>query len=222
MSALTFDVELTVTELAALNAAPVRPDVQAEINLALLSDWACARHGVPERVGLLAAKAVREAAVEKRLLWQPRSLRFCPICRKDPGYVKYKSGPRKGESNLNRPRVLRGVEMAARFIRIEGSVTIGGCVECVDGAAPIIRELLRDVPAELPEPLNPDGRKLKRHARRRCSACGWTGHEGQMGRLPAVFGGHYPGKCPSCGAKNKPFARDEIETLKGYELEVLS
>jgi hypothetical protein len=39
-----------------------------------------------------------------------------------------------------------------------------------------------------------------------------------MGKLHAMMGGYYPGKCPKCGVENLPFGRTIIETTSGYSL----
>lgn len=70
---------------------------------------------------------------------------------------------------------------------------------------------------QLPAALAKPGAPLwTRHSNRRCTKCGWEGHEGEMGRLMTLMGdGYYPALCPECGAGDRLFSRD-VETRDGF------
>jgi hypothetical protein len=112
---------------------------------------------------------------------------------------------------------MSGVDLHDSFVIMSGHASIGGCLECVQACLPTLRQLLSDVAAELPKELRNEVSALhKRHRNKKCSACGWAGHEGQMGDMPAIMGGSYKGKCPQCGAENLPLGRTIIETVDGF------
>jgi hypothetical protein len=77
---------------------------------------------------------------------------------------------------------------------------------------------LKDVVAEVPKSLTGHDPKWLRKRNQKCIQCKWEGHEGQLKPLPALMGGYYPGECPSCGAKNLLFGRDNIESAEGYAI----
>lgn len=211
-------VTLTDDELVRLDQH-VRPEVQEAVNAARARitarvAWPNLR---PEVAGLV-ADVVTEAETNGRLIYQRRGLRRCSLCGTGAGYVPFKSGRRKGQPNYDRPRMLDGIEFAARFVTIRGSVRVGGCAECVAPAVPVIVESLRGVKAERPDVLTAEGEpRWKRHNNRRCGSCGWEGHEGEMRRSRTLMGdGTYPSGCPACPAENHPFGRTVIEIAEGY------
>ena len=171
----------------------------------------------PRQAGLI-ADAVSEARLAGRLVWHHRRLRYCPLCEKHGGYALYKSGPRKGRPNYDRPLSMPGIELAYRFVTIEGSVAMGGCQDCIRPVIPHLKAALVGVPAALPDMLVTEGaQRFNRFDNRRCTACGWTGHEGEMGRRRTLFDdGTYPATCPSCNAENRPFGPRIIETVDGF------
>jgi hypothetical protein len=161
------------------------------------------------------ADVVNEARIHGQLVWQTDLVAYCPLCRKVGGYHEYKSGPRRGERNLRKPRRFQAVNLAHRFVRVAGHITLGGCLECVVKALPTLRSALVDVPVQLPGPLLTDGEaRWARHPCVRCTVCGWEGHQGEMGRRPTIFGdGTYPAVCPDCGAENG-LGRTPVQTVR--------
>ena len=83
---------------------------------------------------------------------------------------------------------------------------------------PVLAEALRDVDCEVPAKLRAEGApKRVRYQNRRCTECGWEGHEGQMIREQTVLGdGTYPAGCPSCRASNRFLGRTLVEIVDGY------
>jgi len=84
---------------------------------------------------------------------------------------------------------------------------------------PTVGPWLATVPAELPTQLRAEGTfAWVKDVHRHCKHCGWTGGTSKLGLLPAVLGGQYPGKCPSCGDEQRPLGERFIETLDTYDL----
>lgn len=177
-----------------------------------------ARPDLAPRAAGLIADVVREANANGEVVMWSRRMRHCPICNRYAGYAKFKSGMRRGESDPKRPLVYQGWEFAPRFVTVDLRVTLGGCKDCVDPLLPDIAEALRGVVAEVAPRLRAEGEPVRiKQDRRRCTACGWHGHEGEMGRKRTMMGdGTYPATCPSCGAENNPFGRTVIEREDGF------
>lgn len=211
-------VTLTDDELVRLDQH-VRPEVQEAVNAARARITArVAWPNLRPAIAGLVADVVTEAETNGRLIYQRRGLRRCSLCGTGAGYVPFKSGRRKGEPNYDRPRMLDGIEFADRFVTIVGRVAVGGCTDCVTPAVPVIVESLRGVKAELPDALAAEGEpRWKRYANRRCTSCGWEGHEGEMRQARTLIGdGFYPSGCPACSAENRPLGRSVVEYVEGY------
>lgn len=149
------------------------------------------------------ADVVAEATINGELVWQNERLTSCALCGRDDGYVPYKSGPNRGRPNYDRHRTFAGVNLAYRFVRVQGRAALGGCSDCVASVVPTLQQALRPVPAQLPTQLVSGDVRWVKWANVRCSQCDWTGHEGQMGKARTLMGGgFYPASCPSCGATN--------------------
>jgi rubrerythrin len=70
---------------------------------------------------------------------------------------------------------------------------------------------------EVDEKITGHPNRFTRYQNRKCSKCGWFGHEGQMGRRRTMFGdGYYPAQCPSCNAVNEAFGLAVIAIEPGY------
>jgi hypothetical protein len=210
-------LKLTDPEIVLLDGK-VRDEVQPEVDAAKARLDAIEDHpDLPDHLARFVADAVTEARANGRLVWHHDRIRSCPLCGRYGGYAKFKSGPRRGQSNTNRPLSFNGVELARRFVTMEGHVTLGGCVECVETAEPTLRDALRGVEAQVPDRLRADGEpKRVRYALRRCTECGWEGHEGEMGRRRTIMGdGTYPAACPSCKALNE-LGRAPVERRDGF------
>lgn len=165
-----------------------------------------------------------EAQREGRLVFQRRDMRWCQVCNKqpDPPYVPYKSGPRRGQPNYDKPRVLHGIELADRFVRIQHHVTLGCCEECWERLGDEARASLVGVDAELPNALYTTGPRYQKYPKRHCTVCDWEGDESQMGRQRTLLGdGPYPAVCPSCGHVDT-FGVHKIETIDGFAIKTRS
>jgi hypothetical protein len=213
---VTTSVALTDAELALLNGR-CSDKVQAEVNGALARIEAAGRYDLPHDLAGLIADVVTEARNEGRIIHRPARLSYCRWCKTSAGYALFKSGPRRGRRNLNRPLTLSGIEMAVRFVRVENHVRLGACSDCMAIVRPSLITALADVQAEVPDALAAEGRPAwKRYDNRHCTVCDWTGHEGQMGKLRTLIGdGWYPGKCPSCGHEDG-FGSRKIESRDGF------
>lgn len=177
--------------------------------------------GLNQEQAELVANAVLEAEKSGKLIYHHRSLRSCDVCKKSGGYATYTRNSRyhrKGEKNHDRPLSFSGIELADRTIRMEGRAAVGCCNSCFNAVKPALLEALASVRAEMPEQLTGKPPKWKRHDKRKCKECGWEGHEGEMGLLPAMMQGSYPGKCPKCEAKSLPFGPRVFEFVDGFEL----
>lgn len=215
---MTPRIEISDEELALLDGR-VGEALQAHVSAAVsrLSAANAYPDLTPKQAGLI-ADAVREAQASGRLVWYHRRIRYCPLCESGGGFVLYKSGPRKGRPNYDRPLSMPGIELAYRFVTIDGSVAMGGCQDCIGPVIPHLKAALVGVPAALPDMLVTEGaQRFNRFDNRRCTACGWTGHEGEMGRQRTLMGdGTYPATCPSCKAENRIFGSRTIETIDGF------
>ena len=215
----TTSVSLLDSELMLLDGA-CSEKVQAQVDLARQRvDYAAAHTDVTAAAVKVVVAAVAEANASGALTWESSPLSNCPVCNKSGGYVPFKSGPRKGQDNHSKPRRLRGIELKRSFVRFEGHVSIGACATCMAEIAPMIAAELATVPAELPTQLRAEGTfAWVKDVHRHCKHCGWTGGTSKLGLLPAVLGGQYPGKCPSCGDEQRPLGERFIETLDTYDL----
>jgi hypothetical protein len=209
----TRSVKLTDDELIQLDGK-CRPETQEEVRAA----WARVRMAVkydeqiPIHLAGLVADIVAEARAEGRLTFRHVRIRWCGYCGRDAGETK-----KRGKTVQ---LTMGGIELAERFIRIEGHINVGCCSECWDQIATAVVAELAPVPVEAPEVLKPTGPRYRRWDRRECTACGWTGHEGQM--LPAMTlmgDGYYAARCPSCGVENAAFGRHAVKGVPGHVVE---
>lgn len=208
-------VTLTTDELLLLDGQ-CSETVQAEIKKARDARGFVDAFALNEKQAELVAGVVAEATASGRLVYRHTRIRMCSVCGKYPGYVKFKSGQNKGRDNTNKPLSLQAVEMADRFIIMQGHVSLGACSDCMAICAPALQQALSSVRAEIPAKLRlPDAPVFKKHKNQKCTACGWEGHEGQMRMLPAMMGGSYPGGCPACPADNNLFLT-KIKTADGF------
>lgn len=218
MTDKTTSANLTDAELILLDGR-CSAEVQAQVDAAKARAEAVGIFAhLPAHVAVLLADVVTEAAANGLLRHQPVHMRSCDYCgsRPDPFYVLYKSGPRRGQANYDKPRYLSGVEFADRFVQTKGYPTLGACSECAEAVRHDLACALVDVRAQVPAVLSLDGRPAwVRYNRRHCTSCGWSGHAGQMLYECALMGdGWYPARCPDCGAGGA-FDRT-VETVDGY------
>lgn len=212
---------LTDDELVLLNGR-CRPEVQQKVDEAAARIRSREEHPdlTVAHAGFI-ADAVSEARTNGLLVWHQRRLRACSLCGRSGGYIEFKSGPRRGRPNYDRPLHFNGRELARRSVGVEGYAKLGGCTECIEVVAPVLRDALCGVAAQVPDNLRAAGEPRRvRYENRRCSKCGWTGHEGQMGRKPTLLGdGTYPALCPECGAENHLFSHP-VEPADGFTIVV--
>jgi hypothetical protein len=173
--------------------------------------------GMPDNEATFIARVVEEARTNGILVHYRGYLRHCDVCNAYMTYVKYKSGRQKGRDNPKKPIKLWGVELAERFVYVHEHATVGCCLRCLDKLTPALKAALAEIRAELPPSLC-DVQHYKKYKLMHCIMCDWRGHEGLMGKLPALMGGWYFGACPACPAKNTPFGPTLIETEKGFEV----
>ncbi len=197
-----------------------RDEVQARVELAHKRLASIAAHAdLPPAQARFIADVVEEATREGLVICCHTLISRCKLCGTSKDYVPYKSGRYRGRPNHNKPRYVSGFEFAKRFIRMDGYPALGCCRACFDSMQPALKRALANVVAQVPDLLAAEGRPpWRRYQRTRCTKCEWTGHEGQLGKLQALMGGWYPGKCPSCGAENTPFGPTNIERVDGHEI----
>lgn len=174
--------------------------------------------GEPAIAGFV-ADAVRAAREDGRLRYETTSLSHCKICGRDAGYAKYKRSGRyheKGATRYDRPLYIGGVELRGGFIRVQGCARLGCCHECFAKAKPHLKTALAAVRAEISVYITGEQPKFRRYDNCECTACGWSGHDGELGLLPAILRGSYPGQCPKCGAKNMAFGPNIIKATEGF------
>lgn len=211
--------ELTDDELVVLDGR-CRAEVQAAVDAAKDRITARMRYDdLPPEQAAFIADVVREARESGVLKWMGVRIDHCPLCGWMGEYPRYKQGPRRGQIKDRAKRsTTAGVELADRFVHIERHVLLGGCNECMDALSDRLAEALRGVEAQVPERLRAEGEPERvKYDRKRCTACGWQGHEGEMGRLRTLMGdGAYPGKCPECGVEQQPLGRRVFESVDGF------
>ncbi len=206
-------VSLSDHDLAALiGSADEDVRVEAEAardRLAAPSRWT----SVAPHVAALIADVTTEARKEGRLIYRGVSASLCRYCG---ARSEWKVPPRKRKE---REYPVPSVDFADHLIVITGHVSVGACRKCVDEALPVLRAELATFPVQLPTALQSDNApRFKRWDRCRCKKCEWSGHEGQLGKLPTLMrDGHYPGKCPSCGAERR-FLADPFESMPGFDV----
>lgn len=213
-------VSLTDAELSLLDGK-VGEKAQAEVAAAIARLASEQAHADlrPELAHLI-ADAVTEARTNGELRWFGTQASSCSLgCDKKHGYFPFKSGPNRGLPNYKKPKSYYGIEMAARFVRVQGHITVGGCQDCVVEAKPALIDALADIEAQLPDALvKPGNRTWTKHNNRRCPQCGWEGHEGECRKLRTLMGdGWYPGGCPSCDFEAGLLGR-QFENLDGFTL----
>lgn len=146
----------------------------------------------------------------------------CPVCKKvgfnGERYAKYKrrtSLHEKGDINFSKPLKMAAVDLAHRFVTVDGYVALGCCSECLERLRPDIRYALTGIRAQLPEQLTGVPSEFRKWSIRHCKKCDWEGSEEEMGEDYALMGGKYKSTCPNCGAKNQAFGPIYIDIVTG-------
>ncbi len=213
-------VKLTDAEFAQLDGC-CTDETQRHVDLACERVRIAETHGLTEPQASLVADLLVEARSTGVLLHQSKQIRYCVVCGKDAGYALYtrdSTSHWKGTPNHDKPLYLRGVEFAHRFVVMKGHAVLGCCRECAGTLVGALGIELLGVAVQLPEHW-PGGRPCHwtRYPHVLCTACGWTGHEGEMRTIQGLHR-RYPGGCPACEAENKPFRALIIEPAEGFTM----
>lgn len=146
-------------------------------------------------VGAIVTKALEDG----KLTVHRRSLSSCQKCKTRPGYAKYKSGPRKGQSNYAKELCIHGYSFCDGFCILRNYSSLGFCQECGTKLLADVRGILlaNDLPVEFEDSL------WVVEPMRECYACKALMGEFDMGMKHTLMGdGLYPAGCPSCGAES--------------------
>jgi hypothetical protein len=211
------DIELVLLD------GQCRPEIQKEVDAAKERlEVVLELVNIPPTVAGFIADVVREAKTGGKLSYRIVSLRKCEVCghRCDYDiYTRYSSNHKKGDKNYDRPIMFNGIDLSNSLVSVRGYATLGCCLDCWKIAQPVLIERLKNVVSEIPEKITGEKPKFKRYKRKKCTECGWVGHEGQMRKLRTLMGdGYYPGGCPKCGVENSFFSPNKIESLNEFEL----
>jgi len=194
-----YKVELTYDELVVLDGR-VSPDVQKIIELAKTE------RGYGFEFPLI-NELIRKSVEKGVFNWRRESARYCTYCTKAAGYVPYTRSSyrhRKGEPNRNKPRYFPAISFFPGFIHVVGFADI--CAECEEKHQVIqsVKNYLlaHDLPVELK---GDKATKFIKDPIRICFKCEKEMQESKMGRVEALMGGTYPGRCPYCQASQELF-----------------
>ncbi len=200
----TTKVQLTDEEFLLLDGK-CRPEIQLEVNQGKIRLATKSRLGhLTTKQAAFVANTVARGIKDGKLVFQFTRLRMCDVCNRYGGYLKFKSGRRRGQDNHDKPICLQGVELADSFIRMSGYATHGCCSECWGVVKPAMISELADSLIELPDMLYSSG--SKRYAKSEtvaCAACRWQGPKHLLGPVRTMMGdGYFYGRCPSCGGES--------------------
>lgn len=176
----------------------------------------------PQHAGFI-ADVVTEAHRELLLTFRAKQIRYCRLCeRKADYYLRARSSRsgRKGTPDYSKPRTFSGVELHDGFVSIENHVSLGCCLDCFNLLKPFLAKALDVVKAQIPKQITDHSPIYQRTKKMHCKKCEWIGLESEMGMLPAMIQGYYPGKCPSCGVENSLFTHN-IVTAEPLEYAVV-
>lgn len=156
-----------------------------------------------------------EAELQGELSLSHCRVRDCPKCNYLAGYLLFKSGPRKGKENLDKPLSKSGVRADFGSVHIVWGKTQspGGynhvCSDCwTESIETAMKESAPKTNAAITGLVSNNKRKVYSVT---CVNCNWKGWEHELGKLPALMSGNYEGKCPKCGAENKIFHPDKVK-----------
>ena len=208
-------IDLTDDEIMVLDGV-CRPDTQELVEEARARiRMADAHPEIEAPLAHLVADACSYAAKNGALVFTRHSLRSCPLCGREAGYVLFKSGPRKGRPK--RPKYFSGFDLYDASIVVKGHVRIGGCTECLERVRPLLVGELSRVRAQIPETITGHKPRYVKRRNRTCTKCGWAGHEGEMRQILKLLGnGRFPGGCPECDAENGIGNLFAIELAPGF------
>lgn len=217
----TTAVHLTDTELTLLDGR-CSDDVQKKVEQAKDRLQMGARlTDVPPAIAGFVADAIAEAKARGLLICQDTALRFCKLCGQSGGFHTYPRNGRhhrKGEIDLDRPKMLHGVELADRVVTMKGYPTLGCCSTCWNVARPLLAAELQTVRAQVSSAITGHPPAWRLFSNRTC-ACGWVGHEGLMLPVIGLFSGReVPGKCPACKREDNQFGLRVVMVADGFTL----
>jgi len=220
MSEHLYTVKLEAEELVRLDGK-VNDKAQAVVDMAKTDITIKQKYEhLSENETAMIARIIATAQEKGRLTYSRVPIRSCPCCKANKGYHKYPRSSRyhrKGDPNHDRPILISGYDLDQGFVTMKYTIFVGYCDDCASRITPVLQDMLSTVRAEIPKALG--GSHYKRFDKKRCDACGWEGHEGEMIKLRTVLGdGKYPGECPTCGKQNRPFGPLRIKTISGFAL----
>lgn len=215
----TYSVNLNDRELSLLDGScSEKSQITVDAAMLRLETQARLSH-LTHRQAAFVADLVSTARVDGKLTFCPSRLRHCKVCNVFSGYAKYARSSRnhrKGDSNYGKPLTLSGYDFSAGFVRMSGYPSLGCCHACLKTVEVDALQALDGIEAQLPERWTGRPTKFVCHDNRKCSACGWVGHEGEMGHIQTLMGnGTYPAGCPGCSAKNVLFGEMIIKSVDG-------
>lgn len=157
----------------------------------------------------LLASMVWGARKKGEFKWTHKEIIICDNCKASYSYAKYPRNSRhhrKGETNYK------------KRIKCWGYHTPGGtiCSACMAKFKEHIIKWLEGEKVEIAKYVTGEEPKWKRYGNRKCTKCGWEGHEGEMRKKPTLMGGGtYHAGCPNCKAENMLFLTP-IDRADGY------
>lgn len=220
MSDALYSVNLTLPEIIYLDGH-CRAEIQQVVEMAKTAQAISDAGVLSEKEASMVAELVAVATTKGRLTWSQHAIKNCPCCGRNDGYYAVARATRykvKGRPDYDKPKLFTGYDLDSGFIHIQGHISKGCCESCFPRIASVLLQRLDGVRAELPEKLTGRPSRFKRHDRMQCTVCQWEGHEGELLPLPALMGGNYPGKCPSCGAENRLLGATNVKTVDGFTI----
>jgi len=158
----------------------------------------------------LYAEIVKLAKDRGKLTYTHRELSNCATCNKRTTYPIFKSGRRKGEQNINKPRNFFGISFMDGFVLMRGYSSKGFCSECGEKALKTITNYIRDnnLQIELQTNTNYVKEHEKKCLNKNCSQLIW---EFDMKLERTIMGdGYYYSQCPICNTKGGLFNNHEL------------
>lgn len=207
------EVKLEKSEIMALDGK-VNADAQKIIDRLKRIDAVSSDMALNDKEASLVSDAIDEAQKSKILIRRPCRVSKCRVCGRGETAILYKSGRNKGrvKGYISGP----GYDLAESFIRMDGYPKCGACADCVNRLMPSIIAAISEMEIDIVVP--GETSKWKRVRNRKCSKCGWVGHEDEMGKERTIIGdGWYAARCPKCPAKNG-LGFSEVPVADGYTM----